>query len=201
VTVARHGDGRRTAGASWAAASTQQHNCDTQGRGSTANGCYGAKYNRDWACWACSERGEPGLRGMGTSLSAPSAQLLGRCTQRRGEGARGLHVGGSGLLRAAGRDRREFSRAQGSWAAKLAGGAAIVAALGTDEGLQRHDESTRQGKRERMGASSPRRRIARRCARESDDGTVQGGKGREDVSSPRRRGDSGRNAARSASGG
>jgi hypothetical protein len=59
-----------------------------------------------------------GLRGMGTGLSAPSAQLLGRCTQGRGEGARGLHVGGSGLLRAAGRDSREFSRAQGSWAAR-----------------------------------------------------------------------------------
>jgi hypothetical protein len=60
-----------------------------------------------------------GLRGMGTGLSAPSAQLLGRCMQGRGEGARGLHVGGSGLLRAASRDSREFSRAQGSWAARL----------------------------------------------------------------------------------
>jgi hypothetical protein len=42
----------------------------------------------------------------------------GDCAQGRGEGARGLHVGGSGLLRAAIRDSREFSRAQGSWAAR-----------------------------------------------------------------------------------
>eukprot|EP00267_Zea_mays_P051680 XP_020404664.1 uncharacterized protein LOC109944345 [Zea mays] len=53
VTVARHGDGRRTAGASWAAASAQQRSCDAQGRGSTANGCYCAKRQRGWACCEC----------------------------------------------------------------------------------------------------------------------------------------------------
>jgi hypothetical protein len=42
VTVARHGEGRRTAGASWAAASAQQRGCDAQGPGSPARGrcCY-----------------------------------------------------------------------------------------------------------------------------------------------------------------
>jgi hypothetical protein len=53
---------------------------------------------------------------------------------------------------------RELGRA-------LAGGAAVVAALGADEGLKGHSEFTRWGKRERMGASSPRRSTARRCAR------------------------------------
>jgi hypothetical protein len=64
VTVARHGDGRRTAGASWAAASTQQHSCDTQGRGSTANGCYGAKRQRGWAC--CAQQLGHGAQGLGS---------------------------------------------------------------------------------------------------------------------------------------
>eukprot|EP00267_Zea_mays_P048551 XP_020401129.1 spidroin-1-like [Zea mays] len=48
---------------------------------------------------------------MGTGLSAPSAQLLGRCAQGRGEGARGLHVG---TLAARCDSRRQGnSRAQG----------------------------------------------------------------------------------------
>jgi hypothetical protein len=40
------------------------------------------------------------------------------CVKEQGEGARGLHAGALGLLRAAGRDGREYSRAQGSWAAR-----------------------------------------------------------------------------------
>jgi hypothetical protein len=103
--------------------------------------------------------------------------------------ARGVCTPGHRLAACCDSRRQGNSRAQGLLVAKLAGGAAIVAALGADEGLQRHDEFTRRGKRERMGASSPRRRTVRRCARESDDGTVQGKKGREEgrTSSPRRR--------------
>jgi hypothetical protein len=87
VTVARHGDGRRTAGASWAAASTQQHSCDAQGRGSTANGYYGAKYKRGWACCDSRRQGiqsrakEPGCKtcsamrcGQGSSSERTNAQ-------------------------------------------------------------------------------------------------------------------------------
>jgi hypothetical protein len=72
-------------------------------------------------------RAKLGLRGMGTGLSAPSAQLLGRCAQGRGEGARGLHVGASGLLRAAGHDSREFSRAQRNLTARWPEGSSRAA--------------------------------------------------------------------------
>jgi hypothetical protein len=112
-------------------------------------------------------------RRAGARLAGEGTLLLRRrgCAKEQGEGARDR------LAACCDSRRQGNSRAQGLLVAKLVGGAAIVAALGADEGLQGHDELTRRGKRERMGASSPRRRIARRCARESDDGTVQGERG------------------------
>jgi hypothetical protein len=80
---------------------------------------------------------------------------------------------------------RELGRA-------LAGGAAVVAALGANKGLQGHGEFTRWGKRERMGASSPRRNTARRCARESDD---SGGAGEAKSETEARRSGGGRETA------
>jgi hypothetical protein len=65
--------------------------------------------------------------------------------------ARGVCTPGHRLAACCDSRRQGNSRAQGLLVAKLAGGAAIVAALGADEGLQRHDELTRRGKRENGG--------------------------------------------------
>jgi hypothetical protein len=65
---------------------------------------------------------------------------------RAGSARRGI-----GLAACCDSRRQGNSRAQGLLVAKLTGGAAIVAALGAGEGLQRHDELTRRGEERERG--------------------------------------------------
>jgi hypothetical protein len=112
VTVARHGDGRRTAGTSWAAASTQQHSCDAQRRGSTANGCYGAKCKRGWACCA-----------QGLGLPARGRCCYADVAARRSRArARGVCMPGHRFAARAIRDGKEAAARWVCWTRSWAGG-------------------------------------------------------------------------------
>jgi hypothetical protein len=84
--------------------------------------------------------------------------------------------------------RQGNSRAQGLLVVKLAGGAAIVAALGADEGLQGRDELTRRGKRENGGelASAAYREALRARIRRRHCAGGKEERGRELTSTARR---------------
>jgi hypothetical protein len=121
-----------------------------------------------------------------------AAATSARLREGAGRGRAGSARRGTGLAARCGPRRQGVQPRARELGCALAGGAAVVAALGADEGLQRHGEFTRRGKRERMGASSPRRSTVRRCARESDDG---GGAGEAKSETEARRSGGGRETA------